>query len=474
MFGIMRPEGGCSHKQDPNYRFHRMHYCGVCKAMGNSYGHKTRFLLNFDIVFLAELLSEWSEQDLSQWGGAYQAINRCFTMPKGETPVSLQYAADANLFLSELKIEDHAADTGRLSWRFARWFYSGSFLKATKHLEKWGIDQKELSYWANQQAVREAAVPTEKELSSFIEYFAEPTAQLSSLIFRQGAIAVGKAEISEQAALLGYRFGLLAYLLDAFEDIEKDAFQQQFNPLLLYFNAERTLSEAELELTRTFIYSTQDSIQAALGQLRLAPEKVDLYFSRLRSNIAMQLYRERTVPLRFRERISARWQQARDFARQLTCDSPKNLATNLRYQMLSVAVFVAPRTPEYMGISNNSAVVFTWTAFLAAFIAAIGLGVIVGKKRKAKKKKKRSFKKMLEQLRKGELFKGGCWEQICAACCTACACACCESCCENGCDNCLDNACNGCDDCENNTWIWILLAFAVIVIGVTVLLFVLL
>ena len=64
MFGIMRPEGGCSNKNSSDYRFHRMHYCGVCKAMGNSYGHKSRLLLNYDSVFLSELLRFLSTQSV--------------------------------------------------------------------------------------------------------------------------------------------------------------------------------------------------------------------------------------------------------------------------------------------------------------------------------------------------------------------------------------------------------------------------
>ena len=104
MFGIMRPEGGCSNKDSSDYRFHRMHYCGVCKAMGNNYGHKSRFLLNYDSVFLAELLTVLSNDDLGKWENAFQAINKCLTMPKGDIPLSLSYAADANVLLADLKI----------------------------------------------------------------------------------------------------------------------------------------------------------------------------------------------------------------------------------------------------------------------------------------------------------------------------------------------------------------------------------
>ena len=35
----------------------RLNYCGTCKTIGKLYGHKERILLNFDVVFLSELLA---------------------------------------------------------------------------------------------------------------------------------------------------------------------------------------------------------------------------------------------------------------------------------------------------------------------------------------------------------------------------------------------------------------------------------
>ena len=81
MFGLMKPENACSHKHTDDYRYHRMHYCGTCKTLGQEYGHQTRMILNFDTVFLAEILSHLSNEKLEEWQDSFQAINRCFTMP---------------------------------------------------------------------------------------------------------------------------------------------------------------------------------------------------------------------------------------------------------------------------------------------------------------------------------------------------------------------------------------------------------
>ena len=476
MFGLMRPEGGCSHKQSTDYRFHRMHYCGVCKAMGNSYGHKTRLLLNYDIVFLAELLSEIAAEDLNQWGGAYQAINQCFTMPKGqETPISLQYAADANLLLSELKVNDHIEDSGQLSWRFAGWWFNSAFAKATKALEKWGADPQEIQYWANIQAAREAETPDKAgSLSDYLWTVAEPTAQLTSMVFRLGAMAIGKAEQASAMAEIGRQFGYLAYVLDAFEDVEKDAQRRQFNPLLSYFEGYRTLAEAQFEQARTIIDAIQVDMRKAMSSLSLDPSRVEFYSTRLGSNVAMQIYKDRVLVLSFREHLQHRWQKAKKYAADISCDN-HSWTAKLRYHLLSVAVFIAPRTPEYMGMSSKEMAIFTWAAFISAFLAAIGLGFAIGsspvkKKRKARKKEKRSLKRFFRKLRSTFAGRNNCWEACAAACCTACCAACCESCCQAGCNSCCDSCCNG----DDNAWIWLLIIFGILVIAVTVLLIILL
>ena len=140
----MRPEGGCSNKNSSDYLFQRMHYCGVCKAMGNSYGHKSRLLLNYDSVFLSELLTELGTEDHNNWENAFQAINKCLTMPTGNIPVSLQYAADANVLLADLKIQDQLIDNGSLGWRFAQIFFNKSFIRNAQKLANCGIDKNEI------------------------------------------------------------------------------------------------------------------------------------------------------------------------------------------------------------------------------------------------------------------------------------------------------------------------------------------
>ena len=55
MFGLMRYEP--QQTVPGELRFHRLHYCGTCKAILHTYGNRSRIALNYDVVFLAEILS---------------------------------------------------------------------------------------------------------------------------------------------------------------------------------------------------------------------------------------------------------------------------------------------------------------------------------------------------------------------------------------------------------------------------------
>src|SRR5512140_1208469 len=96
MFGLMKTTICSQRPADREAR--RMAYCGTCKTLGAHYGQKSRFLLNHDAVFLAELI-----EALEGPGPAARPVDRalasynCLALPsRGETvPVRLRYAAAA-------------------------------------------------------------------------------------------------------------------------------------------------------------------------------------------------------------------------------------------------------------------------------------------------------------------------------------------------------------------------------------------
>ena len=184
----MRPEKACSAKaSDSPYQHHRMHYCGTCKAIGRNFDHRSRMMLNFDTVFLSELLSQLDNEKLENWEDNLQKVNTCFSMPKNiALPFSLNYAATASVLLSELKVDDNIKDSRRTIWKLAKRVYSASFKKAALQIQEWGIDTSYIYHLIDQQAKRESTSTSFDSIEVCLDHYADATAQITATIFAEG------------------------------------------------------------------------------------------------------------------------------------------------------------------------------------------------------------------------------------------------------------------------------------------------
>src|SRR5947207_14838516 len=128
MYGLMRA-GICSRHQEQAYQ-RRLHYCGTCKTMGRLYGQQSRFLLNNDAIFLAELLTALTPDapPVPEWDRSFKSYN-CFSLPESteEMPLALQVAATATLVMSEFKVADQLDDGGSGKWKMSCSIDSQSF-----------------------------------------------------------------------------------------------------------------------------------------------------------------------------------------------------------------------------------------------------------------------------------------------------------------------------------------------------------
>jgi hypothetical protein len=231
MFGLMK-NTGCLSRNQPEW--YRLHYCGVCKSIGSRYGQRSRTTLNYDTVFLAEILSLLSEEDSTGWNHKLRGY-RCFDLPEKEhLPLSLQYAADINILLAEVKLKDNISDEGPSLWPLAGRFFKRQFGKVHEYLQKWQVDEELLRDWLKENQKLEST-PLPGHINSAekaLRYYATPTAELTAYCFSKGAAAIGKEEWKETLRQFGYHFGALIYGLDAIKDLEKDAVAGDFNPLL--------------------------------------------------------------------------------------------------------------------------------------------------------------------------------------------------------------------------------------------------
>ena len=286
MFGLMR-------------RAERMPYCGTCKTLGTLYGQRSRMLLNHDTVFLAELLMRHSGEP--DWGPAYRSFN-CLTLPRpgDNMPLALEYAATAAVVLAHFHIADHHADSKQLRWRLAAKCFSPSYRRAAARLKTWKVPIEDI------QAVLETQIEREAHPQS-LAHVAEPTAVASALVFSHGMRLVGCEGLADAMYRLGYSFGTLVYVLDAYEDRQRDARNGNFNPL-----------QAFPEI------SGRDEILAATADIegQLEPELA----ARLRTNVEERLgLRLRVLHQRCRKPLRDRWRDAVTFARSMRDREPAGL-----------------------------------------------------------------------------------------------------------------------------------------------------
>lgn len=443
MFGLMQPKGCCSQKKSSWYRYHRMHYCGTCKTIGANYGHKARLFLNYDTVFLSELLSQLGNEQLEEWSGAYQAINRCFTMPDkaGQTAFSLEYSATANTVLSALKVDDNIKDQKKWRWSLINLMCKGSFKKAFGQFEEWGIAKELFLAPITRQYEREKGlVPDVPTLEEHLDYYAQPTAELTALIFENGAKQTNST-YSEEAKILGYNFGRLMYILDAFEDLEEDIFTQQFNPLVSWFKAHKTLSDNDFDAVRTIILTTQEQVIEELEKLPLNYEQ--LYADRLRSNIALRIYKERYIPKTWRERLSYRWTKAKEFANQITCDT-EGIGASFKYFLVAWSVFLVPAVAGQMPRENGQ-VAWEWKRLWSTiFRFDQGDGLLDDEETLERRRKEEERK---AQKRKNPPF-CDCFCCDCASGCFECGSATNESACfASDCCSSWGSCCSSCGEC---------------------------
>ena len=384
-----------------------MHYCGTCKTIGSRYGQGARLLLNHDAAFLAELLDALTGADAEQWSSAYASWN-CMRLPSdGEMPLVLRYAAAANVLLGEYKVRDHEADSGRRRWAWIRRWFSPAFRKAQSDLAAFGFPIAQADSILARQADLEAIAGIDAERA------AQPTAEVTALVFRHGARLAGLDSKVDGIADVGGRFGRLIYLIDAWEDFDRDARTGAFNPL-------RT-RPAGRDWAARKIREEGAAIAAALESLG-APQEFRL---RLRANIEASL----GSPLRVlqsctkhaRQTLGMRWREALDRARGWK-------APVLTFAVVVLMAFVFQRHARL--------------ARSARECLSLGLNLM-------------AVGGVLAMAAGPEPRKRGRWRSCCGSCDPGCDCCCdgccdvcvtlecCGSCCGEGCGCC--DACSGCD-----------------------------
>ena len=195
---------------------YRGFYCGLCHCLKEKYGITGQITLTYDMTFLVLLLSSLYEPH------TVQVDKRCVVHPLGKHRMIFneisEYASDMNILLTYDHLEDDWKDEKKIRGLLGMKVYSG---KKKKVIER----------YPRQAAVIEDALSElakiEQENCREPDVIARPFGRLMEELF------VWK-EDSFQNILrpFGFYLGKYIYLLDAYEDVEKDRKKGCFNPFL--------------------------------------------------------------------------------------------------------------------------------------------------------------------------------------------------------------------------------------------------
>lgn len=418
MFGLMRAKKCGMSADEKNFR--RLNYCGTCKTIGSLYGQKSRLLLNHDTVFLAEILTTLSDETTSTWQKSYQSYN-CLNLPKDEMPFSLKFAATTNIILTEFKIADHISDTNKNRFKFAHRIFSKEFLIAEKLLNDWNFPLEKVRKLLQTQETLES-----KKLS--LEDYAEPTATATAYFFSHGVKLVGKQNLQNIAHEIGFTFGKLIYILDAFEDFERDEKSHQFNALQKVFG--------DKNKAVSILINLESEIISKIYKLPISDVKKQIFASRLRENLQKKIQDELPKVCYPKKRLnfSERYERAKNRAKELTVNYSWAKALPIFVFVLMCAMVAPAQVREAKSARECAEMSFNLMFLGSIFGAVLALPKIFLQEGYTPP----DFQQTAEKLEK-KRQQGWCdW-------CDCCDCGDCFDC--DGCD-CCSGCCDSCDCCD--------------------------
>ena len=212
---------------------YRACYCGLCHTLGRRYGLAARMILNYDLVFLAMLLSEGNVPRCDEKRCPVHPIRRrCFCR---ET-AALDAAADVSVLLTWWQLRDGVEDHGLfrgLKYRLSALLLRPAYRKARQLRPDLDKRMRERLQYLSALEREKCSVP-------------DRAADAFALLLRDLAALENCADRRRVLEELLYHLGRWIYLVDALDDLKKDSRSGNYNPLLLrYGSADGQLSEQD-------------------------------------------------------------------------------------------------------------------------------------------------------------------------------------------------------------------------------------
>lgn len=213
MFGYINVNG--EQLSEENKIIYRSYYCGLCRSLKEFCGKKGQALLNYDMTFLVVLLT-----------GLYEPETTCseFTcmvhpMKKRQARENeiLSYAAQMNVLLAYYNLVDDWKDDHNYTKKTIASMFEGDYERIKKNYKR----QTD----AIEQYMEKLSLCEEQKQTN-LDLVAGLTGEMLGEIF-----AWKQDEWYDELKTLGFYLGKFIYLMDAYEDRDKDEKKDSYNPL---------------------------------------------------------------------------------------------------------------------------------------------------------------------------------------------------------------------------------------------------
>ncbi len=214
MFGYVTIQKGELKVKD--YATYRAYYCGLCKVLREKYGFLGQMTLTYDMTFLIILLTSLYEEV------PVHEKNRCIVHPAKKHEMMFnritEYAADMNIVLTYFHfVDDWQDEKSKAGLAGLRLLHKTYLEIRERYPQKCDRIQRCL------KRLRIAEKRGEENIDLVARCFGELMAEL--FLYRED---VWKPTLKK----LGFYLGKYIYILDAYDDVEKDIKNGSYNPLI--------------------------------------------------------------------------------------------------------------------------------------------------------------------------------------------------------------------------------------------------
>lgn len=222
MFGYITP---CKMElKIKDYEKIKAYYCGLCRNIKYDFGNLPRITLNYDTTFLAIFLDAFSkdkEKYIKKNCILHPVKKRVFLIDNEP----LKYASTLNIILAYHKVLDDVTDDNTLKSKIFSSIlksYLNKIPNNFQNTEENIVEKLDKLYYLEKN----------KNISSLDE-LSHPFGELTAYTIMA---YLNNKEYEDALYHLGYNLGKWIYIIDAFDDLEKDLKRNKFNGIDLILN----------------------------------------------------------------------------------------------------------------------------------------------------------------------------------------------------------------------------------------------